>query len=212
MADKSVKQIAKEYGKSIKTVQGGIRDKQLKARKNSKGYWMIKDKDAHNYFAPPDPHYWISFPEIMEGYNVSRDWLTYHRDELDLKSCRWKTTYYAFIEVWSPYLKREVKRSSHSPEDTEFKKSAVITINNSRGIHCRPAHVICALCRKYRDTSLTIRYHGEVWQYDKGDREAELIALEIHSREKIKVVASGIRCANLLSDIKKEAFNRFDVT
>ena len=210
MADKSIKQIANEYKKSVNTVQGAITKKYLKARKNSKGQWMIKDEDARDYFATPDIHKWIPFHVIIKQLHVSRDFLNWLREEENLRVRKWKGCLYAFIDDWNPYLSKEVE-VDHVVNPLE--KSITMTIKNPRGIDLGPAYVICELCKKYKSsTTLEIEFRSKHWKYCERSGLVNLLNLHVFCGEKIKVITHGIYSKQVIAEFKKEVFDNFGMT
>ena len=210
MADKSIKKIANEYKKSVNTVQGAITKKYLKACKNSKGEWTIKDEDARDYFTPPDIHKWIPFHVIIKQLHVSRDFLNWLREEENLRVRKWKGCLYAFIDDWNPYLSKEVE-VDHIVNPLE--KSITMTIKNPRGIDLGPAYVICELCKKYKSsTTLEIEFRSKHWKYCARSGLVNLLNLHVFCGEKVKVIAHGIYSKQVIAEFKKEVFNNFGMT
>ena len=86
------------------------------------------------------------------------------------------------------------------------KKQKIVTMQvfNKRGIHFRPATLVCKICKRYlcAGTFCEILREDDIWVYPVHGIE-ELLKMEIGFQERTTILCIGVLCDNLSTEVEQ---------
>ncbi len=128
----SINDISELYGVKVNSVQKALQRKVLKGHKNDFGEWLVKEKDAEEYYTPPAIPEWIKMSDAAILFSITPMNLRNAIDE-GMKSMKYKGEWYLLSKDFHKFLRKQPEGSINMNNPEAFPSSGEFTVLNLFG-------------------------------------------------------------------------------